>query len=200
MEKKSTVGDNADPPAVVPASVRADGSVRKERKIRPGFVPQELQQRYVPPARKRIQQTPKDIKADSQQPENNGASQSLAPRKKQPQTNDGQQSASPKYIPPHLRNKPGLLLAQNKCSTPPSVSGEREGECEPPAHKLHGLVRAIRNKDPVLGSGDESASHDSDLLQAPDSAAAENGPQNTESSSGIGPDALADAFNQIKLD
>ncbi|KAJ2692621.1 hypothetical protein GGH99_001615 [Coemansia sp. RSA 1285] len=200
MEKKSTAGDNANPPAVVPASVRADGSVRKERKIRPGFVQQELQQRYVPPARKRIQQTPKDIKAGSQQPENNGAFQSLAPRKKQPQTNDGQQSAPRKYIPPHLRNKPKRLLAQNECSTSPPVSGERGGECEPPAHKLHRLVRAKRSKDPILGSDDESASHDSDLLQAPDSAAAESGQENTESGSGIRQDALADAFSQIKLD
>ncbi|KAJ2658820.1 hypothetical protein IWW48_003807 [Coemansia sp. RSA 1200] len=200
MEKKSTADDNEEPPTVVPASVRADGSVRKERKIRPGFVPQELQQRYVPPARKRIQQTQKDLKAGLQQPENNGASQFLVPRKKQPQSNDRQQSAPQKYIPPHLRSKPKRLLAHNECSTSPSVSGGQGKECEPPAHSMHGMVRVKSNKGPVLGSGDESSSHDSDLLRALDSTAAEIGPKNTESSSGIGPDSLADAFNQIKLD
>ncbi|KAJ1863109.1 hypothetical protein LPJ73_000602 [Coemansia sp. RSA 2703] len=41
---------------VVPSSVRADGSVRKERKIRPGYVQQELVPRYQPPSLRRQQQ------------------------------------------------------------------------------------------------------------------------------------------------
>ncbi|WFD18233.1 hypothetical protein MCAP1_000432 [Malassezia caprae] len=39
--------DGADD-RVIPASVRADGSVRKERKVRPGFTPQEDVARFRP--------------------------------------------------------------------------------------------------------------------------------------------------------
>ncbi|ORX71133.1 hypothetical protein DL89DRAFT_291707 [Linderina pennispora] len=38
---------------VIPASRRADGSLRKERRIRTGFVAIEERQRYVPPAARR---------------------------------------------------------------------------------------------------------------------------------------------------
>lgn len=36
----------------IPSSVRADGSVRKERRVRPGYVPQDEIPAYVPPARR----------------------------------------------------------------------------------------------------------------------------------------------------
>ncbi|KAJ1900935.1 hypothetical protein LPJ66_001143 [Kickxella alabastrina] len=44
------MSDNAN---AVPASVRADGTVRKERRIRPGYVQKELAPKYTPPSRRR---------------------------------------------------------------------------------------------------------------------------------------------------
>ncbi|EIM21167.1 hypothetical protein WALSEDRAFT_57744 [Wallemia mellicola CBS 633.66] len=41
--------DREDGERAIPQSVRADGSVRKERKVRPGFQPVEDIQRYKPP-------------------------------------------------------------------------------------------------------------------------------------------------------
>ena len=38
---------------VIPSSVRADGSVRRERRVRAGYVPQEERGRYAPPGRRR---------------------------------------------------------------------------------------------------------------------------------------------------
>ncbi|KZV75448.1 hypothetical protein PENSPDRAFT_600146, partial [Peniophora sp. CONT] len=46
---KSAAGIAVDPRSldrVIPETKRADGSVRKERKIRPGFTPQEDVQRF----------------------------------------------------------------------------------------------------------------------------------------------------------
>ncbi|KAJ1934479.1 hypothetical protein GGF37_006349 [Kickxella alabastrina] len=44
------MSDNAN---VIPASVRADGTVRKERRIRPGYVQKELAPKYTPPSQRR---------------------------------------------------------------------------------------------------------------------------------------------------
>lgn len=38
---------NRDGERIIPASLRADGSIRKAIKVRPGFIPEEERQRYV---------------------------------------------------------------------------------------------------------------------------------------------------------
>ncbi|KAI8326298.1 hypothetical protein GQ54DRAFT_301191 [Martensiomyces pterosporus] len=52
----SVAKSSAGEPAVVPASRRADGSMRKERRIRPGYTPQESMPKYMPPSMRRRQQ------------------------------------------------------------------------------------------------------------------------------------------------
>lgn len=67
-------------PEVVPASVRADGSVRKERRIRPGYVNPELAKKYKVPGKRRQEEAkPKDVRKDTKHKKNI-------------------------YIPPHLRH------------------------------------------------------------------------------------------------
>ncbi|KAJ1745320.1 hypothetical protein LPJ58_006219, partial [Coemansia sp. RSA 1591] len=43
-------------PRVIPESRRADGTVRKARRVREGFVPLEEQPKYTTPAERRKQQ------------------------------------------------------------------------------------------------------------------------------------------------
>lgn len=39
---------------LIPSSIRADGSVRKAIRVKPGFVPTEERQKYVPPQKRAI--------------------------------------------------------------------------------------------------------------------------------------------------
>lgn len=42
----------SDGPTVIPGSTRADGTLRKAVRIRPGYVPKGAEQKYVPPAKR----------------------------------------------------------------------------------------------------------------------------------------------------
>eukprot|EP01017_Pseudomicrothorax_dubius_P023303 TRINITY_DN2495_c0_g2_i1.p1 TRINITY_DN2495_c0_g2~~TRINITY_DN2495_c0_g2_i1.p1 ORF type:complete len:114 (+),score=26.31 TRINITY_DN2495_c0_g2_i1:149-490(+) len=59
MEEKA---ENEVQPTILPATQRSDGTWRKPVKVRPGFVPKEEIQRYVPPFRREIEDTAKNPK------------------------------------------------------------------------------------------------------------------------------------------
>ncbi|KAJ2553465.1 hypothetical protein EV175_002928 [Coemansia sp. RSA 1933] len=131
MEKRSTVNTSVNASELVPSSVRADGSVRKERRIRPGFVAQEQKQRYVTPARKRQEQPtqPKEVAIPVSPP--------AEPKKK--------------YIPPHRRKEIKNTMPQDSGDQPPDnpVSSTYMADRVIDAEKEKNVPNSSSNKNPT---------------------------------------------------
>ncbi|PIA13504.1 hypothetical protein COEREDRAFT_83428 [Coemansia reversa NRRL 1564] len=109
---------------IVPESRRPDGTIRRARKIRNGYVPPEEQQKYQSPAIRRMQQTcnlpnepvkpnsrqsqPKPLKQDATLRNTDASEQSpsVSPLNKAKKSNDSQSVKTPeKYIPPFMRKR-----------------------------------------------------------------------------------------------
>ncbi|KAI9505380.1 hypothetical protein GGI25_004656 [Coemansia spiralis] len=91
---------------VVPASVRSDGTMRKERKIRPGYIAQEQQEKYVTPAQRRLKQKQSDNKEER--------AVEKTPLGEEKPIEEKRQKGFAKYVPPHKRNNNNNANDNNK--------------------------------------------------------------------------------------
>ncbi|KAJ2011199.1 hypothetical protein IWW57_006695 [Coemansia sp. S610] len=118
-EERPDKGNTIEPvAAVVPASVRADGSVRKERRIRPGYIPQELKPKYTPPSQRRSAPTP--TSNDSDKP-------LLKQQEQEPKSTPLPlpQEKAPKHTPPSPRNPPVAVAGDTKQPVTPRTNGAK---------------------------------------------------------------------------
>ncbi|KAJ2333344.1 hypothetical protein GGH92_008641 [Coemansia sp. RSA 2673] len=110
--------------AVVPASVRADGSVRKERRIRPGYTPQELVPKYTPPSQRRPAATlASDISQEPPLPQELRPTTPLSSENAQPKVDSPRETPAKltkkeigpkKYMPPHARKSAAIAASKDE--------------------------------------------------------------------------------------
>ncbi|KAJ2773492.1 hypothetical protein IWQ57_001269 [Coemansia nantahalensis] len=167
-------------PRVIPESRRADGTVRRARKIREGYVAPEERQLYVPPAlhRKAQDATLHETQAGSAQRPAASGEDLCAPRGR--------------YIPPTLRRKPqGATLQETQAA----------GAQGPAAASTAGPESQTSNKEPAADGERPSAPRSRYVpphLRKQTAAGGSRRPATTAAAPEAS-DSLADAMGKLAL-